>query len=134
VERKTPTGQVEKAIGPVSEKSSDIQAVFFDMWRNAHPDVPLEEVPADMVTASGSGLDPHITLANARYQLKYRVAAAWAQKRQVAVERVRTVIEGVLDEHTEAPLSGLVGVPLVNVLEVNLAVAAKMDEQARSQR
>ncbi len=61
-----------------AKESPDIQAVFFDMWRQEHPTVALEEVPADMVTASASGLDPDISLKNAQYQLKYRIADARA--------------------------------------------------------
>jgi K+-transporting ATPase ATPase C chain len=47
----------------------EISSMFFDMWRQEHPDVELDPVPGDMVTTSASGLDPHITLANAQYQL-----------------------------------------------------------------
>ena len=49
------------------------------MWLSDHPDAKLRKVPADMVMASGSGLDPDITLDNAHWQLD-RVAAAWAKK------------------------------------------------------
>ena len=72
-------GKTAKTIGPVKE-GSDIQSLFFDMWLQEHPDADLERVPADMVMTSGSGLDPHITLDNALWQLDNRVAAAWAKK------------------------------------------------------
>ena len=108
-------------------KPNDIHAVFFDMWRQDHADVPLEQIPGDMVMASGSGLDPHITLDNVRYQLSHRpIAAANAKKFGNLEETVRQEIAKLLDEKAEAPLGGLVGVPLVNVLELNIAVQERM--------
>ena len=76
-----------------------------------------------MVTSSGSGLDPHITLDNAIWQLNNRVAAAWAKKTGNTSEKMlHDQIEQLLRDKSHAPLGGLVGVPLVNVLEVNLAL------------
>jgi K+-transporting ATPase ATPase C chain len=73
-------------------------------------------IPADLVTASGSGLDPDITLAAAIYQAP-RVAAA----RGMSPEQVRAVIDQV-----KRPLMGKLGGPeLVNVLELNLALDAR---------
>ena len=69
--------------------------------------------PADLVTASGSGLDPHLTLAAARYQAA-RVATARGV-RPAEVERL-------LDELAFDPGAGLAGLRLVNVLELNLAL------------
>jgi K+-transporting ATPase ATPase C chain len=85
------------------------------------PNEPKKEVPADLVMASGSGLDPHITLMNAHYQLD-RVVDAWAKKTGKKPQEIRTIIEKVLKEQASAPLGGLAGAPLVNVLEVNLAL------------
>jgi K+-transporting ATPase ATPase C chain len=99
-------------------------AVFFEPWLQAHPNADLEPVPADMVMASGSGLDPHITLKNALYQLD-RVSDAWAKKLNQDQTAVRKQIEGLLHEMKEAPLGGWFGVPLVNVLEVNLKLAER---------
>ncbi len=111
-------GKTETAIEPVKE-GTDIQATFFDMWRQEHADAELEDVPGDMVTASGSGLDPHITLDNALYQLD-RIAAAWAKDTNRDEAAVRHEIRGLLEEHASAPGGGLIGPPLINVLEMNL--------------
>ena len=72
-------------------------------------------VPVDLVTASGSGLDPDISVAAAEYQ-----AARVARARGLAVERVQAVIAA----HTEGRLLGVLGEPRVNVLALNLAVDA----------
>jgi K+-transporting ATPase ATPase C chain len=117
-----------KQITP-AEKGSDVQAYLFDVWLQAHPDVELESVPADLVMASGSGLDPHITLQNAEFQLE-RVAGAWVAKIQANPERVKNEIRHILQQKQEAPLGGLVGVPLVNVLEVNRALDERMPRLA----
>jgi K+-transporting ATPase KdpC subunit len=76
------------------------------------------QVQADAVLASGSGLDPHITLANALAQLD-RVAAEWARKTGRELGGVRQDIEQRLQKRAAAPLGGLAGVPLINVLEMN---------------
>jgi len=66
VTHKGPDGKDVTEIKPVKE-GSDVQSTFFLMWREEHPDVQLQDVPGDYVTASGSGLDPDITLANAEF-------------------------------------------------------------------
>jgi potassium-transporting ATPase KdpC subunit len=71
--------------------------------------------PVDLVTSSGSGLDPHVSPAAALYQV-HRVARA----RSVSEDRLRHLIE----EHTDARSVGLFGEPGVNVLELNLALDA----------
>ena len=75
--------------------------------------VPASQVPSEMVTASGGGMDPHIPPAAAELQAT-RVAAA----RGVAVDRVRDLIQA----HTEPPFLGFLGRARVNVLELNLAL------------
>lgn len=126
VETTSADGKTEKALQPAKE-GTDIQSIFFDMWRQEHPDVKLERVPADMVTASGAGLDPDITYQNAMYQLD-RVAAKWAATHQLPEGDVRKQIEDLLKAKATAPLGGLAGVPLVNVLEMNLALAKQFGQ------
>jgi K+-transporting ATPase ATPase C chain len=75
--------------------------------------VAAADVPADLITTSGAGLDPHISPAAAAIQAP-RVAAA----RGAQVDRVRQLI----DEHTDSPTFGFLGRPRVNVLELNLAL------------
>ena len=81
---------------------SDIQSNFFDMWRQEHPDVALEDVPGDYVTTSASGLDPDITLQNAEYQLG-RVSAKWADDLKRTAGRVKAEIEAMLQRARRRP-------------------------------
>jgi potassium-transporting ATPase KdpC subunit len=129
VDHKTADGKTETVIEPIKE-GADIRATFFDMWLQSHPDADLEQVPADAVMASGSGLDPDITLANALWQLD-RVTAAWAKKTNSGEARLHQDIEQLLHEKSHAPLGGLAGVPLVNVLEINLALKERYQEASR---
>ncbi|MBS7790104.1 potassium-transporting ATPase subunit KdpC [Roseococcus sp. SDR] len=77
--------------------------------------VGARDVPADAVTASGSGLDPHISVENAREQIP-RVAAA----RNLPAERIFAILERSI----EGRELGLLGEPRVNVLRLNLALEA----------
>ncbi|MGD0118131.1 MAG: potassium-transporting ATPase subunit C [Candidatus Binatus sp.] len=116
--QETKDGKSVTVIEPVAT-GSDIQSNFFDMWRQEHADADLQNIPADMVTTSGSGLDPDITLENAEYQLD-RVSAAWAKDTKQDPAKVRSEIEGILQADVTSPLYGLAGEKLVNTLDVNL--------------
>ncbi len=108
-------GKKEKQVRP-DTKGDDVRAYFFDLWLREHQAeaAEIEPVPADMVMASGSGLDPHITLRNAEYQAP-RVAAA----RKTTPDTVLKLAQGMAFR----PLGGLAGdEPIVNVLELNLAL------------
>jgi K+-transporting ATPase ATPase C chain len=89
------------------------------MWRQENPDANLQDVPGDLVTASGSGLDPDITLQNAEFQLD-RVAAKWAENAKRDESDIRKEIDQILQRNASAPFGGLAGEKFVNVLEVNL--------------
>jgi K+-transporting ATPase ATPase C chain len=98
-------------LGSTSKKLVDAVAGRVEAYRKENGLGPTDPIPVDAVTASGSGLDPDISVANARIQAK-RVAAA----RGIPEQQVLTL----LDTHTQEPQFGVLGYPRLNVLEVNL--------------
>jgi K+-transporting ATPase KdpC subunit len=80
-----------------------------------------EVVPGDLVTTSASGLDPHITMQNALFQLN-RVSTKWATTLKRDPVALRQEILQLLNEKSFSPLLGLAGEEMVNVLEINLAL------------
>lgn len=124
VEEKASDGATTKRV-TLTGTGTEVQAIFFDLWRQAHPDADLEPVPADLVTASGSGLDPHITMKNALYQLD-RVAGTWAAKTKRNRGEVRKEIEKLLEQHRQTVFTGP---PLVNVLEVNASLQKQFGDK-----
>ena len=82
-----------------------------------NPTVSADEVPTDLLTASGSGLDPHISPESAEVQIARVVAASGLTEQQV-----RQIIE----EHTQGKLFGVFGEPTVNVLLCNIDIAQAM--------
>lgn len=108
---------------PVSS-GPEVQSIFFDMWRQDHPQVALQNVPGDMVLTSASGLDPHITLQNANYQLD-RVALQWASDLKRNPDDVRKEIQLMLHKNARAPFAGISGEKFINVLELNLELSKR---------
>lgn len=100
-------------LGPTSQKLYDTIKERVDAYRKENRLKENQPVPADAVTASGSGLDPHISLSNAGLQCS-RVAAA----RGLPEAEVR----GLIRQHTEPPGLGILGDPGVKVLTLNLAL------------
>jgi potassium-transporting ATPase KdpC subunit len=99
-------------LGPLNPALASAAQARIDSLRAADPMAPLP-VPVDLVTASGSGLDPHISPAAAEYQVR-RVARA----RGMSEDAVRALVRA----HTTSRWLGIVGEPVVNVLELNLAL------------
>jgi potassium-transporting ATPase KdpC subunit len=102
-------------LGPLNPALADAVKGRIDALRAADPG-NTAPVPVDLVTASGSGLDPHISVAAAQYQ-----AARVAGVRSLPPEKVRALIA----QHTEGRLFGFIGEPRVNVLALNLALPAR---------
>jgi K+-transporting ATPase ATPase C chain len=100
-------------LGPTNPDLLDGVAERADAYRATNVLAADVEVPVDAVTASGSGLDPHISVANARLQ-----APRVAQARGIATDDLRQLIEA----HTDSRALGFLGEEGVNVLELNLAL------------
>jgi K+-transporting ATPase ATPase C chain len=99
-------------LGPTNPALMDAVKTRVQALRDADPG-NQQAVPVDLVTASASGLDPHISPAAAEYQL-----ARVARVRNLSVDAVRKLVA----EHTEGRQFGILGEPRVNVLELNLAL------------
>lgn len=100
-------------LGPTSQKLSDQITQNIADYRTQNALATNAPVPADAVTASASGLDPHISPQNAELQ-----APRVARVRGLNLEKVRSLIA----QYTDRPDFGILGEPGVNVLELNLAL------------
>ena len=101
-------------LGPTNPALKDAVKGRVQALRDADPG-NTQPVPVDLATASGSGLDPHISPAAAEYQL-----ARVARVRNLSPDAIRKLVA----EHTEGRQFGILGEPRVNVLELNLALDA----------
>jgi K+-transporting ATPase ATPase C chain len=100
-------------LGPTSQKLNDAIKDRIEAYRKENGLSADQPVPADAVTASGSGLDPHISLQNAELQIP-RVAKA----RNLSEDKLRELIQRNTDDRN----LGILGDPGVNVLQLNLAL------------
>ncbi len=107
-------------LGPTSPALAEAVQARIEAMRAADPG-NMAPVPVDLVTASASGLDPHISLAAARYQV-----ARVARVRSLSPEAVNALV----DQHTENTLFGFLGEPRVNVMKLNLSLAAQAATRA----
>jgi len=101
--------------GAISKKLIEAVTERIAAYREENGLAPNTPVPIDAVTASGSGLDPHISVANARLQ-----AARVAKARGLSTDKVMELVE----QNTSGRQLGVLGDPRVNVLELNLALDA----------
>jgi len=100
-------------LGPTNKKLVDAVKAAVDAAKQENPGAP---VPIDLVTSSASGLDPHLSPASAAFQVP-RVA----RERGISAVDVQRLV----DAHTERRQLGFLGEPVVNVLELNLALDAQ---------
>jgi potassium-transporting ATPase KdpC subunit len=107
-----PTASGGSNLGPTNKVLIDRVSAGVKLLQPTNPNVPI---PADLVTASGSGLDPHISPASAEFQVP-RVA----HERGLSEQDVRSLVE----KHTEGRQFGFLGEPRVNVLDLNLDLDA----------
>lgn len=98
-------------LSPASEEYEALVKERVDMIRQANPDADTQSIPVDLVTCSGSGLDPHISPAAAEYQVP-----RLAEENDMTEDQVRDII----DKCTDGKFLGVLGEDTVNVLEVNL--------------
>ncbi|MEN6634493.1 MAG: potassium-transporting ATPase subunit KdpC [Clostridiaceae bacterium] len=104
-------------LSPTSKEQAALVQERIDWWHNFDPE-NTQDIPADLLTASGSGVDPNISPEAAEYQV-----ARIARERGMEESNVRSTIE----TYTTGKLLGVFGEPTVNVLKVNLALDGLLD-------
>lgn len=103
--------------GPTSEELRERVEKDMAEFLENNPGVKKEDIPTDLLTASGSGLDPHISPESAQVQIP-----ALAESTGLSEEKLK----GIVDENTEGEFLGIFGEETVNVLKVNLEIAKEL--------
>lgn len=106
-----------KNYGPSNPELTKRVEEDIESFLKAHPDVKKEDIPTDLLTASGSGLDPHISRASAEIQIP-----AVAKASGISEKKLMEFVE----KNTKGKLLGVFGEETVNVLGVNLEIANEM--------
>jgi potassium-transporting ATPase KdpC subunit len=114
------TGSGGSNLGPTSKKLIDSVKERVEAYRAENDLPPTIPVPADAVTASASGLDPHISVKNALIQ-----ASRVAKARGISGKGIMAKVQA----HTEGRTLGILGEPRVNVLKLNLSLDARSAEK-----
>ena len=116
----TPFGGVASGsqnLGPSNPALTQRVEADMEAFLEANPEIRREDIPADLMTASGSGLDPHITPQAAKIQLP-----AISEASGLSAEQLQTIVEN----NTTGQMLGVFGEETVNVLGVNLEIARAM--------
>lgn len=100
-------------LSPASDEYKELVAQRVDKIKSSHEYNKDKPIPVDLVTCSGSGLDPEISLAAAKYQVK-RLATN--------NNMTESEVENIIDKCTNKPVLGILGETTVNVLKVNLMI------------
>lgn len=103
--------------GPSNKELQKRVKKDIDEFLKQNPSVKKEDIPTDLLTASGSGLDPHISVKAAKIQIPAIAKASGIQKEE---------LNKIVDENTEGKMLGIFGEEKVNVLKVNLEIAKRL--------
>lgn len=100
-------------LSPASEEYKKLVEERVTKIKTAHPEKTDVKIPVDLVTCSGSGLDPNISVAAAKYQIERLSKNTGKSEKE---------INEIIDKYTKGRFLGIFGEPTVNVLKVNLAI------------